>query len=118
AADRALSTAHRSGNPAAIGLAAQAFTYAMSGHGQARAGAQLSVATAETIADELQSLGPEGWTVYGMLFLKAAVAAAAAEDVSTTRSLIAEANVAAAHTGDRNDFHTGFGITNCLLHEA
>jgi hypothetical protein len=53
-----------------------------------------------------------------MLFLKAAVAAAAAEDIRDARSLLEEANSAAAHTGDRNDFHTGFGVTNCLLHEA
>ena len=53
-----------------------------------------------------------------MMFLKAAVSAAAGRDVATTRSLIEEAKVAARHTGDRNDFHTGFGVTNCLLHEA
>jgi transcriptional regulator with XRE-family HTH domain len=119
AADRALTTAHRGGDVASIGLAAQIFTYAMFGQGQARAGAELSINTAETFASELQALGPPGWTVYGMMFLKAAVAVAATDDISTTRDLITEAKEAAARTGDnRNDFHTCFGITNCLLHEA
>ncbi|WP_327097101.1 helix-turn-helix transcriptional regulator [Nocardia vinacea] len=119
AADRALTTAHRSSDAASIGLAAQMFTYAMFGHGQAKAGADLSINTAETFAAELQALGPPGWAVYGSMFLKAAVAVAATENIRTTRDLIAEAKEAAGHTGDnRNDFHTCFGITNCLLHEA
>jgi len=118
AADRALTTAYTSGNPVSIGLAAQALTYAMSSRGEERAGVDVSTTTAAAIRDELVSLGPPGWTVYGMLFLKAAVAAASASDGDAARNLLKEARDAAAHIGDRNDFHTGFGITNCLLHEA
>ncbi len=118
AADRAFTTAHRSGNPATIGLAAQALTYAMWGRGEERAGVDISTATAGAIQADLLELGAPGWTVYGMMFLKAAVAAAQVGDGDTARALLNEARDAAVRIGDRNDFHTGFGLTNCLLHEA
>jgi hypothetical protein len=118
-ADRALSVGHQSGDPARIGLATQACTYALWGQGLSRAGADLACDTADTLAHDLEVKGAEGLTVAGMLHLKAAVAAADLSDETAALQLLARARAAADRIPDElNLYWTGFGVTNVLLHEA
>ncbi|NED04837.1 XRE family transcriptional regulator, partial [Streptomyces sp. SID6648] len=76
AGHRAVAAAERSENPVIMASAARHLGDAMTNHGQAEAAAQFVLASAQRLQDELLRAGPEGFSVLGMLYLKAAMAAA------------------------------------------
>jgi hypothetical protein len=101
----------------------------MTAHGQAAAAVQFVTTAARRLQDELVQHSPEGLSVLGMLFLKAAMAQAAAaeaDDISPDTLAWAvpaflddEADEHADRLGsDRNELWTSFGPTNCGLYRA
>jgi transcriptional regulator with XRE-family HTH domain len=119
AADRAVIAAERSGDELIIGAAARQLAHALLASGQHQAAADLATAAAQRLADRLLAAGVQGLSIYGMLFLKAAVATAGLGDASTTGALLAEAATTADRMGiDANALWTGYGPTNCLLHRV
>ncbi|MFH8343102.1 helix-turn-helix domain-containing protein [Streptomyces sp. AM6-12] len=80
AGHRAVAAAERSENPVIMASAARHLGDAMTNHGQADAAIQFVLASAQRLQAELLRTGPEGFSVLGMLYLKAAMASAAAAE--------------------------------------
>lgn len=119
AADRAILVAEQSADPSVMACATRFLADALLHMGQQRAAVQICAAAADRLHDDLAADTPPGMSVLGMLFLKAAVAAAAAGDASGCRGLLAEAESVAARLGrDGNAMWTGFGPTNCKVHRV
>ncbi|MEU0548535.1 hypothetical protein [Micromonospora sp. NPDC005979] len=67
----------------------------------------------------LKHATPALLSVYGTLFLSGAMAAARANDATTTRTFLATADQAAGKLGgDANHFLTAFGPTNVAIHRV
>ncbi|MFL4909509.1 hypothetical protein ACJ6WF_41615 [Streptomyces sp. MMS24-I2-30] len=100
----------------------------MTNHGQAAAADAFVTAAARRLQPDLLGRGPEGLSVLGMLFLKAAMAQAAAaeaDDHSPARharsatGFLDEADEHAGRLGfDGNELWTSFGPTNCKLYRV
>ncbi|CAM5290636.1 transcriptional regulator [Streptomyces spiroverticillatus] len=128
AGHRAVAAAERSQDPVIMASAARHLADAMTAHGQAAAAVQFVTAAARRLQDELVQRGPEGLSVLGMLFLKAAMAQAAAaeaDDISpdalarAVPVFLDEADEHADRLGsDRNELWTSFGPTNCGLYRV
>src|SRR5205085_6238325 len=89
--------------------------------GRARPALEVNVNIANRLAPvaEGNPITPECLSVYGMLLLNGAMAAARIGDGATVRDLIRGADDAAIALGaDRNDYWTSFGPTNVQLHRA
>lgn len=118
AADRAIAAAQGAG-PAVEGSASRRYADALIhlGHGDAALDA-LDHAAARLAAD-LEAEGEAGWSVHGMLLLKAVMAAAERGDGATVRSLLGQAGRIAERLGrDANHMFSAFGPTNVRLHEV
>ncbi|MGH8922882.1 MAG: helix-turn-helix domain-containing protein, partial [Actinomycetes bacterium] len=108
--------------------AARHLADAMTNHGQAAAAVAFVTAAARRLEPDLLRRGPEGLSVLGMLFLKAAMAQAAAaeaDDHSPTAlaravpGYLDQADEHADHLGfDGNELWTSFGPTNCKLYRV
>lgn len=108
--------------------AARHLADAMTAHGQAAAAVTFVTAAANRLQADLMQRGPEGLSVLGMLFLKAAMAqAAAAEADDRSPDVLARAvpdflDQADEHAdrlgGDGNELWTSFGPTNCALYRV
>jgi transcriptional regulator with XRE-family HTH domain len=123
---RAVVAAERSEDPVSMASAARHLADAMTSHGQAQAAAAFAVASAERLGTDLRRRGPDGYSVLGMLWLKAAMAqataAAVADDARTADPVPAfldQADEHAAELGrDDNRVWTVFGPTNVALHRV
>ncbi|MEU6055925.1 helix-turn-helix transcriptional regulator [Streptomyces xanthochromogenes] len=80
AGHRAVNAAERSENPVIMASAARHLGDAMTNHGQAADAARFVLASAQRLQGDLLRTGPEGFSVLGMLYLKAAMASAAAAE--------------------------------------
>jgi transcriptional regulator with XRE-family HTH domain len=120
AADRAMTTCPRSGDELLCGLAAARVALALAALGRFRTALELDV----NIANQIAPIGavdatPERLSVYGILLLQGAMAAAKLLDAPTVRELLLAAEEAAKQLGgDQNYYATNFGPTNVLFHRV
>ncbi|MFC3500627.1 helix-turn-helix domain-containing protein [Micromonospora krabiensis] len=120
AADRSMAVAQRADDPLLAGIATTRVCNALVAMGRARPALELNV----TIANRLAPGGgndasPARLSVYGMLLLQGAMAAARIGDTATVDDLISGAQEAATLLGgDQNHYWTSFGLTNLELHRA
>ncbi|MEU1075194.1 helix-turn-helix transcriptional regulator [Streptomyces sp. NPDC005878] len=128
AGHRAVAAAERSEDAVVMASAARHLADAMTNHGQAAKAVAFVTAAADRLQDELLRRGPDGLSVLGMLFLKAAMAQAAAAEADDRHSAVlaravpdhlAEAAEHAEHLGhDDNRLWTSFGPTNVQLYRV
>ncbi|PZM96518.1 MAG: transcriptional regulator [Actinobacteria bacterium] len=120
AADRAVAVSQRSGDPLLAGTATFRVGNALLALGRARAALELNVNIANRLAPAHgKEATPERLSVYGMLLLQGAMAAARIGDNATVRDLLnGAAEAAAALGGDYNHYWTCFGPTNVNVHRA
>ncbi|MEH0974802.1 helix-turn-helix domain-containing protein [Micromonospora sp. CPCC 205546] len=120
AADRSMAVAQRADDPLLAGIATTRVCNALVAMGRPRPALELNV----TIANRLAPGGgteasPALLSVYGMLLLQGAMAAARIGDSATVGDLINGAQEAAILLGgDQNHYWTSFGPTNVELHRA
>ncbi|RLK12102.1 transcriptional regulator with XRE-family HTH domain [Micromonospora sp. M71_S20] len=120
AADRSMAVAQRANDPLLAGIATTRVCNALVAMGRPRPALELNV----TIANRLAPGGgteatPALLSVYGMLLLQGAMAAARIGDSATVDDLINGAHEAATLLGgDHNHYWTSFGPTNVELHRA
>lgn len=123
---RAIAAAERSGDQVIMASAARHLADAMTSHGQAEPAAAFAVAAAERLGSELRRRGPDGYSVLGMLWLKAAMAQATvaqtANSASSSRPVAEFLDQADEHAGelgyDSNRMWTAFGPTNVSLYRV
>ncbi|MFF3276601.1 helix-turn-helix domain-containing protein [Streptomyces chrestomyceticus] len=128
AGHRAVTAAEQSQNPVIMASAARHLGDAMTNHGQAAAAAEFVLAAARRLEPDLLRSGPDGYSVLGMLYLKAAMAAAAASEADNRHpagyarrvpDYLDEAGEHAARLGgDDNRLWTSFGPTNVSLYRV
>ncbi|GIL25756.1 helix-turn-helix domain-containing protein [Actinocatenispora comari] len=120
AADRAIGVSHRAGDPLLAGVATFRVANAMLALGRARPALDLNVQVAHRLAPASGAeVTPQRLSVYGMLLLQGAMAAARVGDLATSRDLLRAADEAAERLGrDANHYWTVFGPTNVALHRA
>ncbi|WP_405099349.1 helix-turn-helix domain-containing protein [Micromonospora sp. NBC_01412] len=120
AADRSMAVAQRADDQLLAGIATTRVCNAMVAMGRARPALELNV----NIANRLAPGGgndatPDRLSVYGLLLLQGAMAAARLGDSATVDDLINGAQEAAVLLGgDHNHYWTSFGPTNVELHRA
>lgn len=119
AADRGIVAAERSEDPVVIGSACRRLADSMLNHGQPGAAIDLAVAVAGRLETDLLTKSAAGLSILGMLYLKAAVAAAEQEAPERATDFLAEAGGIAQRLGvDGNAEWTAFGPTNVKLHRV
>ncbi|MGC4804252.1 helix-turn-helix domain-containing protein [Micromonospora sp. DT233] len=120
AADRSMGVAQRADDPLLAGIATTRVCNAMVAMGRFRPALELNVNIANRLAPGgLNDHTPERLSVYGMLLLQGAMAAARLGDPATVDDLINGAEeVALLLDGDQNHYWTSFGPTNVELHRA
>jgi len=122
AADRSIAVCQRAGDQLLAGIASHRIGSSLRALGRARPSLEVSVNIANRLAthDAVDGAGaPERLSVYGMLLLNGAMAAASIGDNATVRDLVSGANEAATELGgDFNHYWTCFGPTNVQLHKA
>jgi len=116
AVDRALRLADRGDDPAQTAAAAWHLSFVLYGSARLAEAQQVSEAAAGALEPALTARATAVWSLWGALLLKAAIAAARQDDGRTAWHLLADAQRAAARTGDRNDYWTVFGPTNTAIH--
>jgi transcriptional regulator with XRE-family HTH domain len=119
AADRSIAVSQRAGDQLLAGIASYRVGSALLALGRARPSLEVNVNIANRLAPGFEGNTPERLSVYGMLLLNGAMAAARIGDSATVRDLISGADQAAsALGGDCNHYWTSFGPTNVQLHRA
>jgi transcriptional regulator with XRE-family HTH domain len=121
AADRSVAVSQRSGDHLLAATASYRVGSALLALGRARPALEVNVNIANRLAPtgEGPATTPERLSVYGMLLLNGAMAAARIGDGATVRDLIRGADDAATALGcDQNHYWTSFGPTNVQLHRA
>jgi transcriptional regulator with XRE-family HTH domain len=119
AADRAIAVAGRAGDQLLAGVATSRIGLALLALGRSRPALEVNVNTANRLAPGTGEATPQRLSVYGMLLLQGAMAAARIGDGATVRDLLGGAGDAAtALGGDQNHYWTSFGPTNVRLHRA
>jgi hypothetical protein len=117
AAERAMHAADRSEDPLVLASAARAGTHALLQLGRFEDAVNLGKAASTWLRAQLDQRDPAALSLYGMLHLRTAVAAAREQDRSTAEELLGVAARAAEQLGyDGNHWQTGFGPTNVELH--
>jgi transcriptional regulator with XRE-family HTH domain len=118
AADRSIAVAERAGDRLLAGSASYRVGSAMLALGRPRPALELHVNIANRLATDSPT-SPEHASVYGMLLLQGAMAAARIGDAATVRDLLAGAEEAARVVGPNHNYYwTSFGPTNVQLHRA
>jgi transcriptional regulator with XRE-family HTH domain len=124
AADRSIAVSQRSGDHLLAGIASYRVGSSLLALGRARPALEVNVNIANRLATNGSGGGEERTpaerlSVYGMLLLNGAMAAARIGDSATVRDLVAGAEEAATELGgDYNHYWTCFGPTNVQLHKA
>jgi transcriptional regulator with XRE-family HTH domain len=121
AADRSVAVSQRAGDELLAAIASYRVGSALLALGRARPALELNVNVANRLLPNgmTDSVCPKRISVYGMLLLNGAMAAARIGDAATVRDLIKIASEAAgAIGGDHNYYWTSFGPTNVELHRA
>jgi len=121
AADRSIAVSQRSGDHLLAAVASYRVGSALLALGRARPALEVNVNVANRLAPGAggDTTPPERLSVYGMLLLNGAMAAARIGDSATVRDLIRGADDAATALGaDHNHYWTSFGPTNVQLHRA
>lgn len=117
AADRSMEAARQSEDPVMLGASARIVTHTLMRSGQMDAAHRYAAARADDLSSELFGEDPDALSVYGALLLRGAVAAGNAEDSSTARTLLDEAEETAVRVGGQGNRHwTAFGPDNVLVH--
>ncbi|MFR9806376.1 helix-turn-helix domain-containing protein [Pseudonocardia sp. RS010] len=117
AAERAMRAADESGDPLVLASAARAATHALLAVGRYEDALSLGETAARWLAPRVADGDPEALSLFGMLHLRTAVAAARHQDRATAAELLGRAARAAEQLGvDANYWQTGFGPTNVELH--
>jgi len=118
AADRSIAVSQRAGDQLLAGLASYRVGSALLSLGRVRPALEVNVNIANRLAPG-QDHTPQRLSVYGMLLVNGAMAAARIGDTATVRDLISGAEQAALEMGgDQNHYWTSFGPTNVQLHRA
>jgi hypothetical protein len=121
AADRSIAVAQRAGDQLLTGVATYRVALALLALGRSRPALEVNVNIANRLAPGagVEPTSPERLSVYGMLLLQGAMAAARIGDTASVRDLLAGADEAARAVGpDQNHYWTSFGPTNVQLHRA
>jgi transcriptional regulator with XRE-family HTH domain len=120
AADRSMAVSVRADDPLLAGVATYRVGNALLALGRARSALEVNVNIANRLAPGgANGAEPDRLSVYGMLLLQGAMAAARLGDSATVRDLIRGAEEAATALGsDQNHYWTSFGPTNLELHRA
>jgi transcriptional regulator with XRE-family HTH domain len=121
AADRSIAVSARAGDQLLAGTATFRVSLALLALGRARPALEVNVNIANRLAPGSNGNegSPDRLSVYGMLLLQGAMAAARLGDSATVRDLLSLADDAARQLGgDANHYYTSFGPTNVQLHRA
>ncbi|MET9404636.1 helix-turn-helix transcriptional regulator [Streptomyces sp. NPDC002935] len=119
AADRGLAAAQQSGNPAVTGSLFRSVAHCLLTTGRFDSAVQLVGDAADYLRPGLADATPDFLSIYGTLFLAGSMAGARAEDRSTVREFLTEADQAARRLGrDANHMWTAFGPTNVDIHRV
>jgi hypothetical protein len=104
-------------DPLVLASAARSGTHALLAVGRFDDAVELGEVAARWLSPRMRSGDPAALSLYGMLYLRTAVAAAQHQDRSTATELLAHAGRAADQLGvDANYWQTGFGPSNVELH--
>ncbi|MBA0127895.1 helix-turn-helix transcriptional regulator [Haloechinothrix sp. YIM 98757] len=118
AAERAMQAADTSGDPLVLASAARAGTHALLAVGRYDDAVALGSRAAEWLAPQMANGDPSALSLYGMLHLRTAIAAARRQDRAVATDLLRRASTAADELNeDGNYWQTGFGPTNVAVHE-
>lgn len=119
AADRAMHTAHASGDSIALARATRSVARAMSHTGQLDEAVTVSTAMADLLRPQLSLPDSDTVPLFGMLLIAAEIAAAKQGNGSLARSLHDEARAALAQLGPAHrGHHTFFGPANVGIHRV
>lgn len=117
AAERAMQAADTSDDPLVLASAARSGTHALLAVGRFDDALELGDTAARWLTPRMADDDPSALSLYGMLHLRSAVAAARHNDRGTTTELLSRAGQAADRLGvDANYWQTGFGPSNVELH--
>jgi hypothetical protein len=110
AAERALRAAEHADNPLVLASAARAGTHALLANGRYDDAMSLGTTAASWLRERMDVDDPAALSLFGMLHLRTAVAAARHQDRSTAQDLLGRAAGAAERLGeDANYWQTQFG---------
>ncbi|GIF20977.1 transcriptional regulator with XRE-family HTH domain [Actinoplanes tereljensis] len=119
AADRSIAVSQRAGDQLLAGLASYRVGSALLALGRVRPSLEVNVNIANRLAPSRDQTHPDRLSVYGMLLLNGAMAAARIGDSATVRDLLCGAEQASLELGgDFNHYWTSFGPTNVQLHRC
>ena len=120
AADRSMAVSQRAGDTLLAGTATTRVALALLALGRSRPALEINVNIANRLAPgNGNEPSPQRLSVYGILLLQGAMAAARIGDTASVRDLLAGADEAARGLGgDHNYYWTCFGPTNVMLHRA
>jgi transcriptional regulator with XRE-family HTH domain len=120
AADRSIMVCHRAEDDLLTGLATTRVANALCALGRFRTALEINVNIASQIAPaDGRDATPQRLSVYGLLLLQGAMAAARLGDSATVRDLVGGADEAAKQLdGDDNHYWTNFGPTNVAFHRV
>ncbi|GAA0537078.1 helix-turn-helix transcriptional regulator [Paractinoplanes ferrugineus] len=119
AADRSIAVSQRAGDQLLAGLASYRVGSALLALGRVRPALEVNVNIANRLAPSRELAGADRLSVYGMLLLNGAMAAARIGDSATVRDLLCGAEQASLELGgDFNHYWTSFGPTNVQLHRC
>jgi transcriptional regulator with XRE-family HTH domain len=117
AAERAMQAADDSDDPLVLASAARSGTHALLAVGRFDDALELGDVAAKWLLPRMAEGDPAALSLYGMLYLRTAVAAARHQDRTTANDLLGHAETAADQLGvDANYWQTGFGPANVELH--
>ena len=117
AAERAMNAADQSDDPLVLASAARAATHALLANGRYDDALDLGLTAGGWLQEQVADRDPEALSLFGMLNLRTAVAAARNRDRQTAGDLLRRATDAAQELGtDANYWQTSFGPTNVELH--
>jgi transcriptional regulator with XRE-family HTH domain len=119
AADRATMVCQRAGDELLTALSTDQVAAALSALGRVRPALEISVSIAEQVAPrDDEDATPQRLSVYGMVLLRGALAAARLGHATTVRDLLSAAEEAAKKVGDENFYWTSFGPTNVAFYQV
>ncbi|WP_046497773.1 helix-turn-helix domain-containing protein [Streptomyces odonnellii] len=117
AAERAMRAADESGDPLVLASAARSGTHALLANGRYDDAMELGNTASAWLSARVDETDPAALSLLGMIYLRAAIAAARHQDRATATSLLNSAEVLADQLGsDENHWQTSFGPTNVVLH--